>query len=216
LINLDDRILLTSNIGGDSVEKILASRGLQVTAGQYFTNIVDTRTTGVDLTGNFRTTVGTSGALTWNAGFNYTKNKVVAQRPLPAELRGTGAELVDQFAKIQIERERPNWRGTLAANYTQQRYNALVRFSYYGKYSSAPGLCSTCDQTFGGKGLVDVELGRQFGDVRWSIGARNLFDVFPDQNSPDNGYGIFPWPGASPFGYNGRFVYVRGEAVLGK
>jgi iron complex outermembrane receptor protein len=216
LINLDDRILLTSFIGGDSVEKILTANGVQATAGQFFTNIVDTRTTGVDLTGNYRTTIGNSGALTWSAGFNYTKNKVVGQRPLPTELRGTGAELVDKFTKIQIERERPNWRGTLAANYTQQRFNALLRFSYYGKYSSAPGLCDACDQTFGGKGLVDLEVGRQFGDVRWSIGARNLFDVFPDQNSLDNGYGIFPWPGASPFGYNGRFVYVRAEAVIGK
>jgi iron complex outermembrane receptor protein len=216
LINLDDRILLTSFIGGDSVEKILAARGIQATAGQFFTNIVDTRTTGIDLTGNYSTTVGTSGALTWTAGFNYTKNKVVGQRPLPPELRGTGAELVDMFSKIQIERERPNWRGTLAANYAQQQFDALVRFSYYGKFSSAPGLCGTCDQTFGGKGLFDVEVGRQFGDVRWSIGARNLFDVFPDQNSLDNGYGIFPWPGASPFGYNGRFLYVRAEAVFGR
>ena len=216
LINLDDRILLTSFIGGDSVEKILAARGLQVTAGQFFTNIVDTRTTGIDLTANYSTTVGTAGALTWNAGFNYTKNKVVGQRPLPTQLRGTGAELVDMFTKIQIERERPNWRGTVAANYSQQKFSSLLRFSYYGKYTSAPGLCGTCDQRFGGKGLVDVEVGRQFGDVRWSIGARNLFDVFPDENSLDNGYGIFPWPGASPFGYNGRFLYVRAEAVFGR
>ena len=64
---------------------------------------------------------------------------------------------------------------------------------------------------FGGKTLVDVEVGHRFSGVRWSLGARNLFDTFPDQNSLDNGYGIFPWAGASPFGYNGRFVYTRAE-----
>jgi iron complex outermembrane receptor protein len=52
--------------------------------------------------------------------------------------------------------------------------------------------------------------------VRWALGARNLFDTYPDQNSLDNGYGIFPWAGASPFGYNGRFVYTRAEFVLGR
>jgi len=44
----------------------------------------------------------------------------------------------------------------------------------------------------------------------------NLFDVFPDKNTLDNGYGIFPWAGASPFGYNGRFVYTRAEMAVGR
>ena len=64
--------------------------------------------------------------------------------------------------------------------------------------------------------LIDAEVGRQFGLVIWSIGVRNLFDVFPDKNSLDNGYGIFPYPGASPFGFNGRFLYIRAEALFGR
>jgi len=128
----------------------------------------------------------------------------------------SGAELVDQFATIQIERERPDWRGTLTADYARGQSNALLRTSYYGKFHSAPGLCDTCEQEFGGKTLFDVEVGRRFGGVRWALGARNLFDTYPDQNSLDNGYGIFPWAGASPFGYNGRFVYTRAEFVLGR
>jgi iron complex outermembrane receptor protein len=131
-------------------------------------------------------------------------------------LVGTGAELVDKFTKIQIEKERPDWRGTLTADYTRERFHVLGRSSYYGKFHSAPGLCDTCEQIFGGKMLLDLETGLQIGDVRWSLGVRNLLDTYPDKNTLDNGYGIFPWAGASPFGYNGRFVYVRAEAVLGK
>ena len=217
LINLNDRILLSGYIGGDSVEKILTAAHVAVSAAQYFTNIVDTRTKGLDLTGNVRTPVGSAGALTVNAGFNYTKNQVVGQRPLPRQLVGTGVDqLVDRFTRIQIEQERPDWRGTVTANYTRERFHSLLRTSYYGKYHSAPGLCAECDQTFGGKALVDAEVGRQFGLVNWSIGVRNLFDTFPDKNSLSNGYGIFPYPGASPFGFNGRFLYVRAEALLGR
>jgi iron complex outermembrane receptor protein len=216
LINLNDRILLTGFIGGDSVEAILASKHLPITSAQYFTNIIDTRTKGVDLTGNYHTIVGGAGVLTLNAGVNYTTNAIVGQRPLPAQLEGTGAELVDKFARIQIEKERPDWRGTLTAEYARAQMNFLARTSYYGKFHSAPGLCDDCDQQFGGKTLVDVEVGRRFGSVRWAVGARNLFDTFPDQNSLDNGYGIFPWAGASPFGYNGRFVYTRAEIGLGR
>ena len=216
LIDLNDRILLTGFIGGDSVEKILASKNLPITSAQYFTNIIDTRTKGVDLTANYRTIVGSVGALTLTTGANVTTNRIADERPLPAELAGTGAELVDKFAKIQIEKERPDWRGTLTANYTRGQGDALVRTSYYGKFHSAPGLCDTCDQLFGGKTLVDVEAGYHFRGARWSLGSRNLFNVFPDKNTLDNGYGIFPWAGASPFGYNGRFVYVRTEMVFGR
>jgi len=216
LVDLDDRILLTGFIGGDSVESILASKGLPLTSAQYFTNIVDTRTRGVDLTANYRTIIGQAGALLLTTGVNYTTNRIVGQRAAPSQLEGTGAELVDKFARIQIEKERPDWRGTVTADYSRGRSNALLRSSYYGKFHSAPGLCDSCDQLFGGKTLFDAEAGRRFSGVRWSLGVRNIFDTMPDKNSLDNGYGIFPWAGASPFGYNGRYVYTRAEVVLGK
>ncbi|MES2176339.1 MAG: TonB-dependent receptor [Gemmatimonadota bacterium] len=215
VIQLNDRILLSGFIGGDSVESILAKKGLAVTAAQYFTNIIDTRTRGVDLTTNYHTLVG-SGVFTLTSGVNYTTNRIVGQRPDPVQLNGTGAELVDQFMTIQVEKERPDWRGTVTADYLRERMSILVRASSYGSFHSAPGLCGTCDQTFGAKTLFDVEAGRQFSGIKWSVGVRNLLDTFPDKNTLDNGYGIFPWAGASPFGYNGRFVYTRAEIVAGR
>jgi iron complex outermembrane receptor protein len=216
LINLNDRILLTGFIGGDAVEAILAAKGLAVTSAQYFTNIVDTRTKGVDLTTNYRAIVGAAGALTLTSGVNYTTNRIVGQRANPSQLNGTGAELVDKFTTIQIERERPDWRGTVTADYLRERTDVLLRASYYGSFHSAPGLCDSCDQLFAAKTLFDVEAGHQFPGVRWSLGVRNIFNTYPDKNSLDNGYGIFPWAGASPFGYNGRFVYTRAEIAGGR
>jgi len=214
-IDLDDRILLTGFIGGEEIEEILEAQNLPITSAQYFTNIIDTRTRGVDLTANYRALIGAVSALTLSAGVNYTSNKIADQRDLPPELEGTGAELVDQFARIQIEKERPDWRGTVTADYLRGQMNVLLRTAYYGKFFSAPGLCETCEQEFGGKVLFDLEAGRRFGASRIALGVRNLFDTYPDKNSLDNGYGIFPWAGASPFGYNGRFVYTRVELTLG-
>jgi iron complex outermembrane receptor protein len=216
VIDLNDRILLTGFIGGEAIEAILAARGLPLTSAQYFTNIIDTRTKGVDLTANYRAIIGSVSSLTLSTGVNYTTNEIADQRPLPPELEGTGAELVDMFARIQIEKERPDWRGTVTGDFTRGQTNVLLRGSYYGKFSSAPGLCETCEQRFGGKTLFDLEVGQRFGSTRVALGARNLFDAFPDKNTLDNGYGIFPWAGASPFGYNGRFVYTRIEMVLGR
>jgi hypothetical protein len=34
--------------------------------------------------------------------------------------------------------------------------------------------------------------------------------------SYNNGFDIFPFPPASPFGYNGRFVYTRVDVAFGR
>jgi iron complex outermembrane receptor protein len=87
-IMLSDRILLTGYLGGPAIEAILQANNVQAEAGQYFTNIVDTRTTGIDITGSYRRTIGTSGVLNVNTGINYTTNEIDGQRENPPELNG--------------------------------------------------------------------------------------------------------------------------------
>jgi hypothetical protein len=113
------------------------------------------------------------------SGVNWTTNRIVGQRADPQQLNGTGAQLVDKFTKIQIEKERPDWRGTVTTDYLRSEMNVLLRASYYGSFHSAPGLCDACDQEFGARTLFDVEAGRQFSGIKWSIGVRNIFDTFP-------------------------------------
>jgi iron complex outermembrane receptor protein len=134
--------------------------------------------------------------------------------------------LLDSVTAIGIEDERPDWRGTLQANFRLSRVSALGRLSYFGGFSSAqPGFCDLCRESYGGKGLVDAELGYQFNFFRLALGVRNLFDTYPDQPSStvivdedgstaadyNNNFGVFPWAAASPFGYNGRYLYARTE-----
>lgn len=77
-------------------------------------------------------------------------------------------------------------------------------------------------QTFGAKVLTDIELSWQATPaIRLSAGAQNLFDVYPDENiastaasvvagtnGADNA-GTQPYNAVSPFGFNGRSVFVR-------
>jgi iron complex outermembrane recepter protein len=186
----------------------------------------------VDVTANLRVAAGGAGTLDLNASANYTKNKIHRVDPLPQVLRDAGSTepgLLDSVTTIGIEDERPDWRGTLQANYTLGRFTSLGRYSYYGSFSSAqPGFCDLCRENYGGKGLFDAEVAYGFNFVRLAVGVRNLFDTYPDrpssqvivdsfgdtsQNFNDN-FGTFPWAAASPFGYNGRFVYARTEIQL--
>jgi iron complex outermembrane receptor protein len=88
--------------------------------------------------------------------------------------------------------------------------------------SSTGSANSDIIQTFGGKVLTDVELSWQATKaLRLSAGAQNLFDVYPDENlastvasvaagtnGSDNA-GTQPYNAISPFGFNGRSVFVR-------
>ncbi len=218
-ITIKDRILLGATFGDTVSQRILSDSGFSnIGAVQFFTNGLDTRTRGVDITGGVRLPAGGSGTVDLSAAFNYTVNRITRVDPLPTILQGTATDLtsiLDLVTTVGIEEERPDWRGTLTAQYTVGRLHSLGRVSYYGGFASAqPSF--TDRETYGGKTLVDAEIGYQFSAVNLSIGARNLFDVYPDRpkaefNNNDN---TFPWAAASPFGYNGRYLYARAEMRL--
>jgi len=72
-------------------------------------------------------------------------------------------------------------------------------------------------QTFGAKWITDLDVTWRFDEkTTVSLGANNLFDVYPEQNLASTGAwlgsdnaGIFPYSGISPFGFNGRFYYGK-------
>jgi iron complex outermembrane receptor protein len=215
-IDLKDRIVLTTSLGTDSVAAILHNSGLAVDAAQYFTNALHTRTHGVDVTAGWRIALGAERTLSFNGVLNYTRNRIVDTGTLPPELAGTGAVLFDPYGEgglLAIEKERPRWRGTLTGTYATGPWNVLARASGFGSVtSSLYSYSADAVQTYGGKTLFDLEAGRVFsGRGKLSLGVRNLLDTFPDRMSADNGFGIFLYPPASPFGYNGRYVYARME-----
>ncbi len=232
-IKINDRILLGATFDDDTTLAILAGGGFSGVGGvQYFTNGLDTKTQGVDLAASLRVPAGASGSLTFDAGVNYTKNTITHIDDLPTVLQNSlEPGLMDTVGYIAITEERPDWRGTLTTQYENGRFRALGRASYYGKFSSAqPGFCDLCRERYDPKTLIDLELGYSFNQVKLAIGARNLFDVYPDQPSSNrvvdsstgdrakdynNNFGTFPWAAASPFGYNGRFLYSRVEVQLG-
>jgi iron complex outermembrane receptor protein len=218
-IKITDRILLGATFADTVARNILADSGVTGIAGvQFFTNGLDTKTDGVDATANYRMPVG-NGNLDMTLAANYTRNKITRVDPLPAVLQGRPTNvtsILDLVTTLGIEKERPDWRGTLTGNYSLARFHALGRVSYYGGFTSAQPSFTDAEH-YGGKTLVDTEIGYRFNQINLSIGARNLFDVYPDQmraefNNNDN---TFPWAAASPFGYNGRYLYTRAEIVLG-
>jgi iron complex outermembrane receptor protein len=225
-VKIKGRIILTAVLGGSAVEAILQSKGFgNVETAQYFTNALDTRTTGVDLTGTWRIPVPEGQRLEVSGVFNWTRNRILNVKE-PLELAGTGAVLFDPYAsggKIALEKERPDWRTTLSAEHGHGPFHALLRYSLYGPYTTSQlsgvgpeGGCADCVQRIGSAGLLDAEVGHLLpGNLNISVGVKNLLDKYPDRLNADNSFGIFLYPQPSPFGYNGRFVYTKVEMTIG-
>ena len=220
-IAIRDRILLGATFDGTSdpvVAQILLDSGFtSIAAVQFPTNALDTKSDGIDIVANYRMLAG-SGTFDFSFAVNFAKNRITRVSPLPDILQGTPTiytSALDIVTINAIERNRPDRRSTFTTNYSLGRFHAMARASDFGSFvdGSLDGL-----ETFGAKMLLDGELGYRFQAVKISIGARNLMNVYPDQIqvSDNTNNGTFIYPGASPFGYNGRFVYIRSEIVLNR
>jgi len=220
-IAIKDRILLGATFDGtsDSVTaNILADNGITSIVGvQFPTNALDTKTDGVDIAANWRIE-SARGAFDFTAATNFTKNKITRIDPLPAIFSGRPTiytSLLDPVIINAIEKNRPSRRSSLTTNYTSGRVRAMGRVSDYGSFvdGSLSGL-----ETFGAKTLFDAEIGYRFDRIAISFGSNNVFNTYPDQQTiADNtNNGTFIYPGSSPFGYNGRYIYIRSEMTLSR
>jgi iron complex outermembrane receptor protein len=213
-IRIDDRIVLGATFDDDTTLAILARNGFTGVGGvQYFTNGLDTKTKGVDITANLRVPMEDTKSLDLRASVNWGKNEITRVDPLPAVLsQSFETGLLDETSRVAIEKERPDWRATASAEYVQSAVRGLVRASYYGEFSSnQPAFTDGYTETYPARTLVDAELGYRYKPVELAIGGRNLFDTYPGKAKLDynNNFDVFPWAAASPFGYNGRFLYAR-------
>jgi hypothetical protein len=66
-------------------------------------------------------------------------------------------------------------------------------------------------QVFGNVSVMDLEVSYDMGAVTVSMGANNLLDVMPAKGAQPGGGngGAFVYDGLSPFGMNGRFMYMK-------
>ena len=223
-IQITNRIILGQTYDGSSdyaTDSVLKAHGFTTIGGlQFFTNGLDTRTSGVDFAANWVLPAGVNGTWNLNLGLNWTQTAITRTPELAPVLVNTSTTYtagIDVPTTLTITKERPDWRGILAATYTNGRFHSLGRVSYYGQLSSAqPGVTNADAETYSPRTLIDLEVGYQFSDVNLSMGARNLFDIYPGRmmNPDNNNGGTFPWAAASPFGFNGRFLYVRANMVL--
>ncbi|MCJ9427718.1 TonB-dependent receptor [Kordiimonas marina] len=207
-----------------------------IEAGSFFSNAVDTRTTGADFVANYRT-LALAGALSLNASFSWNKTEITginAPRGVTADVFFPTAE------RVNVEHGQPRFRATLSADYSKGRWGSVVRLNFYGDSESAfytaYGNNIPADYAYSTLGLdrnktihsgtaliADAEISYAVSDrVSFAVGANNLFNTYP-RKLPDHalarwisegrkpgafGNFIYPWV-SMPWGIDGGYYYAR-------
>jgi iron complex outermembrane receptor protein len=224
VLNPTDSLTLTADVYRiDVSDRIYISQAFIVTAAdiaalpelasvgeggnvQYFTNSLETETTGLDLVGTYATQVG-AGDLGVTLAYNYNENEVTDFDPAV-------------FGPLQIstaENLAPNHRANLQVGWANDQWAFNIVERYYSEWSSEvdyPG------QEFGAEFTTDVDVSYTFMErYMLTLGGTNVFDAYPDRivQSPDNA--VYPIVGGledgqvyprmgGPFGFNGAFWYM--------
>jgi iron complex outermembrane receptor protein len=226
-IEIDDRIVLSNNFTGAIAIAALSNIGVTgISGGRYFTNAIDTKTHGYDAIANYGLSFGNSSVLRLTAAYNHNRTRVTRVAALRDNVAGLQGSLFDRVEQARIEIGNPENNLILSGNYSMGGVGLMLRTQRYGQvtsYGSAPSNAfGPLDQIFSPKWVTDLSGSYNFNRVTLTVGADNIFDVYPDRNNnngnfatlaTENGgtsnFGIFPYAGITPFGFNGRFIYTR-------
>ena len=211
-IRVRDRIILSGELSGDTIAALVRPYG--ASQARYFFNALRTLTEGVDVEAELRAPVR-AGTVTLTGAFNWTSNVVDGPIENPPVLEGFQEQIFGHQARVRLERERPRTTTKLMARWQTARLAVGARATRYGEVIAA-GDVPEWDQRLSPKAILDVDLEyRPSERLRLSAGSWNALNEFPDPARPEASYfGILAWPGASPFGFNGRYVYAKANVEL--
>lgn len=214
-IDIDDRILFSANLSlPQGLKDTLARQGYFVGAARYFTNAVDTRTTGVDVVSTYRLNLGAAGRSDVTLAYNHNNNTLERIAPNPAVLSNlaTPLILIDRQTINRTTVGSPKDKFSLATDYAIGQWSARAVATRYGSFT-VPQNDATLDQVYDTQWVLDLSGSVKVGkNWKLSAGIDNANNRYPDQVTSKgnlNNNGINPYSGFAPNGFNGRYYYAK-------
>ncbi|WP_317203158.1 TonB-dependent receptor [Janthinobacterium sp.] len=212
-IDIDDRILFSANLKlPQNLKKQLLAQGSNIDAARYFTNAVDTRTTGVDVISTYRLELRDKDRLDLTLAYNHNNSTVRRVADNPALLTANGLLLIDRQTIERVTVSAPKDKFSLAADYLVGNWNAHAAATRYGSFI-VPQNNAAIDQSYSPQWVLDVSGSVKLGK-NWKLtaGVDNLNNRYPDQVTSQSNLnlgGTQPYSVFAPNGFNGRYYYAK-------
>ena len=217
-IHIDNRIIYTGQFTGSNaatataqdkeIYAILNQAG--ASSARFFANAIDTDTKGIDAVLSYTNHVG-PGVLHADLSGTFVKTNIVGDIHTSDKLAGKESIYLDNASRTYLESAVPRVKGNLSLNYGIRKWDVFLRNVYFGEVDAATNIAAD-KQTFGAKIVTDLSVSYAVTkDLKATIGANNLLDVYPDKTIGGNtGAGYFVYSRTSQqFGFNGRFIFGR-------
>jgi len=209
-IELTDRISTASGIALTEEDiATLLEQGINDASSfseiSFFTNDFDTTTEGVDVVANYSMDM-MGGETKFSLAYNWTSTEV-----------DRASDNISDFRIRMLKDNLPAVRYSATANHTNGDWRFLARMNYYGSIFEDHLDSALPIDKVGSEITFDFEVAYNFTEeFTVTVGAKNAFDEYPDENNTDAGGITYAqiagsaYPTTSPIGINGGFYYLRG------
>ncbi len=210
-IRIDNRIVLSENLNSTLVRNYLNSNGYpNISGGRYFSNAIDTTTTGIDVVGSYRWALD-NGSVDLTAGYNHNKTVIDTIAPNPASLAAIDPAAV-RIGRTEIGRittGAPRDKFFVGGLWTAGNWGINANTTRYGEFTVFNNN-PVQDQTFGAKWTLDLAATYKLDRWEFTLGGDNVLNAYPDTVIYANSSaGQLPYSSSSPFGFNGAFMYAK-------
>ncbi len=190
-IEVEDRIMKTQNIA--VVDPLFTSLS-------FYTNALETETTGVDVVGLYQHDWDNGSTTNFTFAYNHTETEVTGQTQVG------GIDPVSAGAIANIEGNLPEDRTSFSVVHSVGRLSGMVRANYYGETVDEDG----ANTPIGSELIFDAEVRFAMTEkFELMLGANNMFDEYPDRVPSRVSQGM-PYPRRTPIGSHGGMWYLRG------
>ena len=183
-IKLNDRISTASTLTGPNVTAILVANGLSSSlSGQYYTNAIDTTTTGLDFIATYDADIGSAGSLALSLVYNTNEIEIDRIADNPAELAALGPSYVlfDRRRQGRLTYAFPEDKTVLSANWSLNNLDVNAQVVQFGQYRTANNN-PAAEVVVDSRAIFDLDISYRFTDlITATIGANNLFNEYPPE-----------------------------------
>jgi len=216
-VEINDRVVYTGQFSGPGTGTELDNllRQANATAASFFANAINTESRGLDVVITHNTVLGDQWRLKSDLAGTFSRTNQIGDINASDVLINAG--LVDTYfpedSRVYLEEAVPRTKVNLSNSLTSSRWIMFLRNVYFGEVTEATTVVAN-QQVFGTKLVTDLSIGYKATDaLTLTIGANNLFDIYPDMAEASFGNrsdGRFDWSRrAQQFGIGGRFLFAR-------
>ena len=218
-VDIRDRIVDSGLLTNDLVAQAIALNGLTIEPGvvglaQYYTNAINTKTEGADITADYVQRLPDASRINWTLALNLNTTAITHVAPTPAAFAGQGFFTPDVASEIR--EDSPKEKLIFQQVYLKDNFSATLRNTFWG-----PTVEVVADPNTGAAPywrnevhaavITDVSFSYDLGDHwQFTVGANNLFDLYPSKTNPNSRFvNSTVYAPASPWGFDGGIYYGR-------